>query len=70
MTVTQEKGELVIRVPMFASPVTSKSGKSKLIASTNGNRPTSLIIGGQSVIVSVNAYVPNTNGHTPDAAKK
>ena len=45
---------MVISVPLTETP--SKSGKSILRATTNGNKPTDLKIDGENVVVSVNAY--------------
>lgn len=47
-------GQLIIKLPI--SPRASKSGKSKVIASTGGNLPTTLVFEGKPVIVGVNAY--------------
>jgi hypothetical protein len=46
---------LVIEMPI--SPRTSASGKSLVIASTNGNQPTTVQYEGQTVILGLNAYV-------------
>lgn len=47
--------ELIITLPIEAKP--SKSGKSVVIATSNGNVPTSLQYEGKVVTVGVNAYV-------------
>jgi len=47
---------LVITIPM-ATPTPSASGKSLIVASTRGNKATQLIIDGEPLIVSVNAYI-------------
>mgnify|MGYP001073356526 CR=1 FL=1 len=46
---------LVIEMPI--SPRTSASGKSLVIASTNGNQPTTVQYNGQTVILGLNAYI-------------
>lgn len=46
---------LVVEMPI--SPRTSASGKSLVIASTNGNQPTTVQYEGQTVILGLNAYI-------------
>lgn len=48
---------LVIRIPIKPRP--SKSGKTTVLASTNGNMETDLEYKDQAIIVGVNAYVYN-----------
>jgi hypothetical protein len=55
--VTIENGELVIRLPLNNPPVPSSSGKTLVVASTHGNRPTNAVVDGQPIVVGVNAYV-------------
>ena len=50
-------GNLVLTIPMNPVPVASKSGKSKVVASTHGNTATALLVEGKPVIVGVNAYI-------------
>lgn len=38
-------------------PVDSKSGKTLVVASSQGNRPTTAAVNGQPVIVGLNAYI-------------
>jgi hypothetical protein len=47
--------ELVIRVPM--SERDSKSGKTIVVASSNGNVPTTASYNGKPIIVGLNAYI-------------
>ncbi len=54
---TIEGNELVIRVPLNATPVPSATGKTLVIASSHGNQKTDATVNGQPVIVGVNAYV-------------
>ena len=49
--------KLIIELPISKRP--SKSGKTTIIASTNGNKPTDCIIDGKPLILGVNAYVSN-----------
>lgn len=55
MKVTIENGVLKIELPI--SPHPSKSGKTMVIASTNGNIPSTVQHEGKVVVVGVNAYV-------------
>jgi hypothetical protein len=55
MQVSIENNEIVIRLPI--APRTSKSGKSLVIASTNGNIQTGTEYKGKPVVVGVNCYV-------------
>lgn len=60
MQVTIEGKELVIRIPVENPPRPSKSGKSLIVASTNGNQPTNLTVDGKVVTVGLNVYVSAT----------
>ena len=46
---------LVITLPISKRP--SASGKTMVVASTNGNQPTAVMIDGKPVIVGCNAYI-------------
>jgi hypothetical protein len=46
---------LEVQVPINYGP--SRSGGTHLVASSHGNRPTAVLYEGQSVTISVNAYV-------------
>lgn len=59
MTTTIEDGHLVIKVPLHNNPPVSSTGKSKLVASTNGFFKTGLTHLGQPVSVSLNVIIPN-----------
>lgn len=48
---------LFIRLPLQL-PSPSASGKTLVVATTHGNRPTSAVIDGKPVTVGVNAYIP------------
>lgn len=56
MKVAIEKNELVIRIPM-QEPRPSSSGKTLVVASTNGNKTTEVTVQGQPVIIGLNAYI-------------
>jgi hypothetical protein len=57
VTVTIEKDELVIRLPLNKPPIPSATGKSLVVASTRGNQVSQATVQGQPVIVGVNAYI-------------
>ena len=59
MQVTEEKGQIVIRIDKNAKPVESSTGKTLQVASSHGNSPTNLQIDGSPLIVGVNAYIKN-----------
>ncbi len=46
---------LIVEIPIQKRP--SASGKTTVIASTNGNQPTALQVDGKPVIVGLNAYI-------------
>ena len=51
-------GKLIITIEAVTkNPPQSKTGKSLVIASTHGNVPSTAVIDGKPLIVSVNAYV-------------
>jgi hypothetical protein len=57
MKIKVRKGVLHIWLPMIDPPRKSKSGKTLLIASSNGPKRTSFKANGKSVVVMVTAYV-------------
>ena len=56
MQVKIEGNELVIRIPM-QEPRPSSSGKTLVVASTNGNKTTDVKVQGQNVVIGLNAYI-------------
>ena len=48
--------ELVITIPLH-DPTPSKSGKTLVVASSNGNQATTATVNGKPVIVGLNAYI-------------
>jgi hypothetical protein len=54
---TIDGNELVIRVPLNATPIASASGKTLVVASSHGNQKTEAMVNGQQVVVGVNAYI-------------
>jgi len=57
MKIRKRKGTLVITVPLINPPKKSKSGKTLLVASSNGPKRTSVIIDGKHVVFIFAAYV-------------
>lgn len=57
LTASVEKGMLVIRVPMNDKPEESASGKTLVVASSRGNKETTVKVNGKNVIIGVNAYI-------------
>lgn len=49
--------QLIITIDLNDPPRPSASGKTTVIASSNGNQATSLIYDGKPVVIGVNAYV-------------
>lgn len=48
---------LIITLPINRPLVPSATGKTRVVASTHGNHPTTAIVEGKPVIVGVNAYI-------------
>jgi hypothetical protein len=60
MTASIKNGKLIIEIPAeTVNPRPSSSGKSRIVASTNGNATTAVIVDGKPVIVGLNAYIKN-----------
>jgi hypothetical protein len=57
LTAKIEGNELVIRVPLNSTPVSSSSGKTLVVATSHGNQKTEATVNGQQVVVGVNAYI-------------
>ena len=57
MNATIENNVLVVRIPMNAVPTPSASGKTLSVASSGGNRATTVLVNGQPVIIGLNAYI-------------
>lgn len=56
LTAVIDGQSLVITVPL-QKPTTSKSGKSQIVASSNGFVATTAVVAGKAVKVSVNAII-------------
>jgi hypothetical protein len=46
---------LIVEIPISKRP--SASGKTTVVASTNGNQPSTVVIDGKPVIIGLNAYI-------------
>lgn len=60
MSVTLKGNKLIIEIDANVSdPQPSSSGKSRIVASTNGNMTSSVMVQGKPVIIGLNAYIKN-----------
>ncbi len=50
-------GNLVITLPLNKQPVPSATGKTRVVASSHGNKETDAKVEGQRVVIGVNAYI-------------
>lgn len=57
MEVTMQDGKIIIIIPVNRPPIKSKTGKTLSVASSRGNKVTSVEVDGQNLIVGVNAYI-------------
>lgn len=57
LTATIKNKQLVITIDLNDPPKPSNSGKTTVLASSNGNQPTTASFEGKPVIVGLNAYV-------------
>lgn len=48
---------LVVTIPVNPEPPLSSTGKTRIIASTHGNQPTTLTVNGQTVKVGLTAFI-------------
>lgn len=56
MQVQITDNNVVITLPRIKQ--VSKSGKTLLVATSNGNRATTATVDGKQVVIGVNAYIP------------
>jgi hypothetical protein len=52
-----KNGVLIVTIPINDPPVSSVSGKTLVVASSHGNKPTTAEVEGKPVIVGLNAYI-------------
>lgn len=57
VTAEIKDGKLIITLPVNQQPVTSSTGKSKIVASTGGFASTTVVVNGQQVKVNVTAII-------------
>ncbi len=57
MKTTITNGILTIEIPIIDPPRPSKSGKTLIVATSGGNKPTSATVDGQPVVIGFNAYI-------------
>lgn len=57
MKAVLEGNELVIRLPVNHNPQPSKTGKTLIVATSNGNKATTVQVAGRPVVIGVNAYI-------------
>lgn len=51
-------GNLIITIPAdVTNPRPSASGKTRIVASSNGNITTNVLVNGKPVIIGINAYI-------------
>lgn len=48
---------LVVTVPVNPEPPLSSTGKTRIIATTHGNQPSTITVGGQVVKIGLTAFV-------------
>lgn len=51
-----KNGNLIVTIPMN-EPRPSASGKTLVVASSNGNQTTTATVNGQPVVIGLNAYI-------------
>jgi hypothetical protein len=52
-----ENGKLLISIPVAAQPRPSTSGKTLVVASTQGNVKTNVMVDGKPLTIGLNAYI-------------
>lgn len=57
MNASIANGILTIQIPVNAIPTPSASGKTLSVASSGGNKATTVQVNGKPVIVGLNAYI-------------
>jgi len=48
---------LIIEIEMNPEPTISASGKTRVVASSHGNQPTTVEVDGKVLVVGINAYI-------------
>lgn len=52
-----KNGNLIVTLPVNPNPAPSASGKTLVVASSSGNKTTSVIVNGKPVTIGINAYI-------------
>ena len=52
-----ENGKLIVEIDLNKKPEPSKSGKTLVVASSRGNRETTVKVNGKAVVIGLNAYI-------------
>jgi len=52
-----KNGKLTVEIDVQDPPAPSASGKTLVVASSHGNKPTTAQVNGQPVIIGLNAYI-------------
>lgn len=61
MKVEDKNGQLIITIDKRTELLPSASGKTLIVASTNGNQPAGINVHGSPLIIGLNAYVKAPN---------
>ena len=57
MKTTLKDGQLTIIIPINDPPIPSATGKTLVVASSRGNKPTEVQVNGKPVVIGINAYI-------------
>ncbi|MBL8798546.1 MAG: hypothetical protein JNM56_31915 [Planctomycetia bacterium] len=58
MTARIEGNKLIVEIDLNQRPEISKTGKTLVVASSHGNKPTTAKVNGKTIVVGLNAYIP------------
>lgn len=58
MTARIEGNKLIVEIDLNPQPEVSRTGKTLVVASSHGNKPTQARINGKNVVIGLNAYIP------------
>lgn len=61
VSIDKKSNTLIIKLPLQSPPKPSSTGKTLMVASTNGNKQTDLTVNGKEVHIGVNAYIYATD---------
>jgi len=66
VSLSDDGKSLIVELPLYNEPKMSSSGKTKIVASSRGNRSTKVLIDGKPVVVGANAYIKYDGGAESD----